>query len=317
MRIFFLFLLTFFSLNARSAITYEFSGGRFGDNLLSYLHAKWMSLETGVPLLYRPFRYSSSLVLHNKEEFLRNGRQVIDGKKKVGFSKRIFLGKSCPKPSAKGNCLFICPYFPEVRWELEQRAFFYLKTDWKNAEFRKVAREMIAPNFPCDLYLPPEDCISIALHLRDGGYFDDYEFRFKDPLKMPPITFYVECLKQIIELFKDKPLYCRIFSDSIRLNALVKEIQSLLPRDHPIRFAFREKDNSNEVFVLEDFFSLFHYDVLIRPTSNFSIVPTLIHDYALVFYPDAFTKKGEKVIINKILIEKNEELLRSCFDRRI
>jgi hypothetical protein len=44
-------------------ITYELSGGRLGDNIIAYLHAKWLSHVHGIALLYKPFQYSSDLSL--------------------------------------------------------------------------------------------------------------------------------------------------------------------------------------------------------------------------------------------------------------
>ncbi|MFA5306719.1 MAG: hypothetical protein WC365_04680, partial [Candidatus Babeliales bacterium] len=50
-----------------SAVTYGLSGGRFGDNLLCYVHAKWISYKYHIPLLYFPFEYSSHLVFDEAE----------------------------------------------------------------------------------------------------------------------------------------------------------------------------------------------------------------------------------------------------------
>ena len=57
-------------LSSESYITYEFFGGRFGDCLLSYLHAKWLSYKYQLPLLYKPFKYSSDLCLDAKEQLI-------------------------------------------------------------------------------------------------------------------------------------------------------------------------------------------------------------------------------------------------------
>ena len=59
---FLLALLFAMTLHAEEVITYELSDGRFGDNLLSYLHAKWISHEKKIPLLYKPFTFSNELI---------------------------------------------------------------------------------------------------------------------------------------------------------------------------------------------------------------------------------------------------------------
>ena len=50
------------------AVTYDVSPGRFGDQMLCYLHAKWISYRYGFPLLYKPFLHSDAFALHEKEE---------------------------------------------------------------------------------------------------------------------------------------------------------------------------------------------------------------------------------------------------------
>ena len=47
-----------------AAVTYDFSGGRLGDNLISFSHVLWASYKYEVPLLYRSFKYSDMLRLH-------------------------------------------------------------------------------------------------------------------------------------------------------------------------------------------------------------------------------------------------------------
>ena len=46
-------------------------GGRLGDQLIAYMHAKWVSYLYDIPLLYKPFHYSNDLVLDDKEELYR------------------------------------------------------------------------------------------------------------------------------------------------------------------------------------------------------------------------------------------------------
>src|ERR1700755_1748984 len=62
-----LFLLTMqhMSILAQpNAITYELPSGRFGENILVWAMAKWISLKYKIPLLYKPFKYSDQLKLH-------------------------------------------------------------------------------------------------------------------------------------------------------------------------------------------------------------------------------------------------------------
>lgn len=289
-RTFLLFLLSsFFLFSAppkQSYVTYEFSGGRFGDNLLAYLHAKWISYKYHLPLLYKPFPYSAWLKL-DELEMPYSARKV-----------RSLHRSSCVKSSQttpyfrEGNYLYICPYFPESEWEraycvdVERKPWAYFNMDWKDPEFRKIAIEMIQPKNPPLLISPLSGKISIALHYREGGGYE--KLPTNDPsfaAKAPPMSYYVEGLFTLISLFKDKPLYCHVFTDANDPSALVEQLKEYMPAVADITFACRSQNNSHDTNVLEDFFSLPHFDALIRPDSNFSLIPALLFDFAAVVSP--------------------------------
>src|SRR5438105_15457461 len=69
--IFFIFLISALSIciadESNNAITWQANGGRFGDNLLSYARAKWLSYKYNIPVLYQPFPYADELLLHENE----------------------------------------------------------------------------------------------------------------------------------------------------------------------------------------------------------------------------------------------------------
>lgn len=252
---------------ADSAITYEFSGGRFGDNLLAYLHAKWISFNHQIPVLYKPFNLSKELALHDRE-ILYNPSQ--------GRSRRhVGQGVDPIKPF-----LYICPYFPED--EVEKRDYFYFDVDWKSETFRAHCLEYIAPKQQLLLTKPLENGINIAIHVREGGGFDQDDMKRKFPNKLPPLRFYQEGLAEVLRLLPDKPIYCHIFTDARVPQLIVDRLKTNLPQ---IKFGCRQGPNSFDRNILEDFFSLFHFDILIRPQSNFSIIPSLLHDYAIVHTP--------------------------------
>ena len=202
------FVLSFCSLFATDfAVTYEFSSGRFGDNLLSYLHAKWFSFQRNIPLIYRPFFYSSDLVLDDLE--------TSYGISATKPAARHFIVRG-PIHSISLPILYVCPYFPEDKWELEHdKNWFYFEVDWKHPEFRKIARQMIAPKRPLPLIIPPSDTINIALHVRQGGGYDHAKIHLEVPLKLPPLSFYIEGLLKIVDLFPNRLLYCYLFTDAV------------------------------------------------------------------------------------------------------
>jgi len=300
-----------------SYITYEFSGGRFGDSLLSYLHAKWLSYCYHIPLLYKPFTYSSQLMLHDREmHFSQFNRSKIK-LKEVFLEKEEDLIQSLKKPSQ----LYICPYFPECIWERAHtkgphgKAWSYIPINWKDAEFRKQLKELIAPKQNYPLTTPPQNTVNIAIHFREGGGYDPGEFALHFMTKLPPFNFYVEGLLKVVELFKGKSLYCYLFTDAQNPLQVVESLKNALPAETPIIFDCRSVGNFHNRNVLEDFFSLFLFDVLIHPQSNFSLIPSLIHDYTIVYSPLSACQEGGVVTIDKIKMEVNEKAYHQLLSR--
>src|SRR3990167_8744756 len=116
-----LFLFSFHLVFAKTdhAITYEFSGGRFGDNLLSYLHAKWIAYQTDIQLFYKPFKYSNYLKLHENEPLFTF--TTTRGKIKKTLKRFPEIKKS------SFSYLYTCPYFPENPKEIRDRNGFYFQ----------------------------------------------------------------------------------------------------------------------------------------------------------------------------------------------
>lgn len=295
MRNWLLFYLSFIvaGLNA-GGVTYSFTGGRFGDNLVSYLHAKWFSYHYQVPLLYRPFPFSNFLVMDRAESLFN-------------------LPLSICKPYTGGfvdtSHVYIVDYFPE---SASSQAPKFFPIEWKNKDFRQMAKEMVSPLIHLDLIYPPQERISLALHVREGGGFDPLPISYPHRLKLPQLHFYTECLKLVLELFPDRPLYCYVFTDSRDPKSLVEQIEAALPQESSIQFSYREWGNWHDKNVLEDFFSLFNFDILIRPESNFSIIPSRIHDYAAVFSPKEVS--GQQY---EIRIEVDEALVANLRENKL
>jgi len=87
-----------------SMITYGLSGSRFGDGLISYMHAKWLSFKYDIPLLYTPFPQSDYLRLahmemnlkknlmhHLKKLFALIQRQILNGLKIIKKKREFYI----------------------------------------------------------------------------------------------------------------------------------------------------------------------------------------------------------------------------------
>lgn len=294
------------SLSANDTfVTYEFSGGRLGDNLLSYLHAKWISYAYHIPLLYRPFPYSDQMKFHDVEQYRYDKlrlRKIV----------RTLLQSDDDLQTISPNIIYVCPYFPESEWERchasqNGRGFLtYFPVDWKNQEFRVHLQELIAPKFPLTPLQLPQNCINIALHIREGGGYDGADLGQCFPTKAPPLSFYIDGLQKIIPLFPNRLFYCFLFTDAKDPTALMQQIQEPFLQNPDIMFACRSENNHHTRNVLEDFFALFAFDILIHPESNFSMVPALIHDYAVTYSPEA-AEIGQSVTITKAAMNINDK----------
>lgn len=299
--------VTFQQINA-AEVAYAFSGGRFGDNLVAYLHAKWLSFKHNIPLRYTPFPYSDQLFLHDCEKSSSKKLPTILLKKN---------NLSVINPTAP--ILYVVPYFSEFLSEHKiNPQWIYFKVDWKNPEFKTLIKNLISPKNHLLSYDIPHNKISVALHIRKGGGFDDPLLSdainidrplnqyadYKDILKFPPEQFYIEQLKYISEYFNNAPLYVHIFTDDKNPAAIVERLMSNLAEYANLEFNYRPSDNQHDKNVLEDFFTLTKFDCLVRPQSNFSLIAAKISDYKLEIFPIKGHWNNTRPIIDEIGIEK-------------
>lgn len=266
-------------------VTYDFSGGRFGDNLVAYLHAKWTSFVFQIPLFYKPFKYSSELALDANEVLYNDS---------ITQQHPLFYIEKGDIPTTNG-CLLVLGYYPESICETRPYSS-HLRIDWGNKYFRELVRQQIKPKKELSLIHPPSDSINIAIHIREGGGVDNPNGEDLlggaegGGMKILPLNFYVEGLRKVLELFDERKVYCYIFTDAHNPTAtIIEKIKSRLNSDRQISFDCRTSNTGPENNVLEDFFSLCNFDVLIRSESNFSIVPSLLHDFAVLYSMSGLT----------------------------
>lgn len=304
-------IILFFTTSALFSgpmVTYEGIGGRFGDNLLAYLHAKWVAYRYRIPLIYTPFPYFDALKLEEIELKECQIREKIE--------KCVRLQDLSQLQYITANTLFIVPYFPELDWELKKEKWMgVFKVDWKDVRFRKLAWEAITPKRNLQLVECPRNKINIALHIREGGGFDSSNLYLKNPLKVPPLRFYSKCLHMAARQFPGKELYCFVFTDARHPELLVKKLRKKIPPELNIVLDYRKGNNFHDANVLEDFFSFLHFDILIRPASNFSLVPCLLHDFAQVYFPLSYARKKKKIKIDLIQIDTDMQLYNQCLAR--
>ena len=293
----FICLLTFTRIQAKSFITYQLYGGRLGDKLVCYCHAKWVSYKYDIPFLYRPFEYSDQFIMHTSD--MTYLETQFESDRKVTIDKNIVID-----PDA--DIVYEFPYFPESHFEPEFHHSPFL-IDWNDKGFLDEIRRVLKPHFAMTPPLIPAGLISVAVHVRKGTGFDDPRMPQVFPHKAPPDSYYIEQIRRIADMFHDQSLYIYIFTDHDCPIDLVNQYKKRVGRKN-LTFACRESGNKHNKNVVEDFISLTCFDCLIRPDSNFSLIASKLCDYKVQISPHHISG----AVIDKVKIEvhsKNGSLI--------
>ncbi len=294
-------LLQFSPVNARldssSGVTYGLSGGRFGDNLLSFTHAAWLSYSLGIPIVYTPFTYSDQL-------------QLSVELKKANHSKHCQLNcaedytklmSDVLSKESKGSLLITLPYFPECP-EYDPTFPMANQINWDDPAFIKGLRNLIRPLTAFEGPKLPSDRASVALHIRTGAGFDERKFQEHWPLKSPPMSYYVDSLKILLDVLK-RPLYVYIFTDHNNPIELQKTLAKSFSGSD-VQFDCRKEENRHDLNVIEDFFAMGKFSCLIRPDSNFSVVASKLFPYQVVISPlHCFQDTKQNILVDRLLLQ--------------
>ena len=282
MRIRTLLLLLFstHSLSAETAVTYEVSDGRFGDQLLSYLNAKWISYRYHFPLLYKPFLHAEQFALHEietpwTEDKQNSFDQVIIHTKDNHFSH-----------SGAASLLYVIPFFSGLHDDLKfHPEWAYFSVDWKDPGFRDLLRPLFHPRKQPLIPAKNTHHLSVAVHVRRGGTLDlPYSNRLW-PLRFVPDSYYCECLQKLCSLFPNREIHAILFTDDPHPEAIAAHYQKTLSA-LPITFDYKIKETAHD---LEDLFAMMQCDCLIRSESNYSLIPALTAAYKVVMTPQHYT----------------------------
>jgi hypothetical protein len=300
------------SNNIPSAIM-SHSNGRFGDTLLVIAHALYFSLKYDYTLLYEPFNYADQLVLSTSAT--QATPAVLSRYKKHYRCPSGAHRRSSQMPSdMMHNTLITIPYFAESLFEYTQEPWPFLLVDWEDPIFKSELRRLLSPLVPVKMLTPPLDKISIAVHARKGGSYDNWatDGSADTPIKLyksPFDEYYINAIKHIADLLDGVPLYAFVFTDDENPQELVEKIQAAVNRSS-IEFDYRKEENRHDKNVLEDFYSMMNFDILIRPDSNFSIMAEKLGEHALVVSPGNFLQ-GLRVQACALKINKSLSELRT------
>lgn len=283
------------------AVTYDMSGGRLGDCLLAYLHAKWISYLYDIPLLYKDFPYSNQLMLSSIDQrygtsyTFQNEVQLYNGKP---YDSNFLDNKA-------RSTLYVVPYFGESLIELEFFHFlrsYYFPVDWNDPNFRAEIIQAIQPkDWRAIPKLQLTDRTTVAVHVRTGKGFDSPNSNQHLPFKFPPHSYFIDQIRRITEIFKDQPLYIYLFTDDPNPKGIADTYISSLNNPN-LQFIYRKSGNHHAMNVLQDMFGLAQCDCLIRGDSNFSIIPSLIKKFRVMIAPAHHVWEGDQLKIDQVNI---------------
>ena len=129
--------------SAEHGLTFDASTSRLGDHLIRYLHTKWVSYQTGLPLYFPPFTYSHYFRCHHKERRLNK-------RARAQFARFIELhDESSLNLEARKATLYGVPWFPESKAEYVGRPDrFRIQVDWEDPQFKKMIRKALSRPSP-------------------------------------------------------------------------------------------------------------------------------------------------------------------------
>lgn len=275
-----------------SAITYKLAGGRLGDQLVNYVHAKWIAYKYGVPLFYRSFAHAEYFAFHKFEQQMPV-HMTFD--RVVNFQPGQTL-----KIDPQANVLYELSFFPDNPDERvkNKKRYLIFDVDWSDQKFCEIVRAYLQPTKPLNLVNLVPDAINVALHVRRGGGFDHtatslghgkYRADLVLPARFPPDDFFCEQVALLAKYFTNKRLSFFIFTDYPSPNELVEKYSACCPG---IKFNCRSAEE--RAGVVDDLFSMARFDVIVRPQSNFSLMAAHIGGPLLEIWPEGCTFDGKK-----------------------
>lgn len=276
-----------------TAITYGFSGGRFGDNLIAFSHAAWLAYSMKIPLVYRPFPYSDRLqmnvdsLLHREKEYQHYQEQQL-----LTTVDYLNFLTDMQNDITQKNVLYILRYFPESAYEYDQNVGLaqYIKVDWEDPGFKAFLQKMISPIREGPRKNIDSTRTSVALHVRKGGGFDPQGWELSSALKAPPDSFYESALSMLAGMLK-KPLYVFIFTDDQQPKEIQKHFEEKF-KNSDILFA---SDYAPED-PIDDFFAFNGFDYMIRPDSNYSVMAGHLFSYRGILLPSHYIRPSQTTV---------------------
>ena len=302
----FVILLFFSTVSARNYITYTLNGGRFGDCLSTVCKALWYAYRYDLTLLYKEFEYSNQLRLHQLETPYND--EIIHTASKIV---KVKTEDDIRNNNKQDAILFVSDFY-----SITPGLYEYSVQD---PVFAQILKNALTPIIPLPTIQKEPDTVTVAVHVRKGGGFDQPLFSVQIykkpgqpadkvwPTKFPPDQFYIDQIITLKKLISPKKMIVYFLTDDPNPHQLVVLYQSHI-NDPEIQFIYREHHNSHNANVIEDFCTMAQCECLIRSTSLYAKAAQLLGSHAIIMYPINGYWQENKLIINPIGIIIRETL---------
>ena len=256
--------------------TYGFSGGRLGDNLISFIRARWLAYVYNGEVVLKNFKFIENF------QFFKNHNDV-DNSTPVSQLTNL---KEIEQKKDNKSIIFEIPYFPfenlekQLYWQ-KNRLSEIFKINWLDKNFINILKKEIVSNSKFNLKLTKSFKYNVAMHYRFGSGPDLVQDEpIPIPSKSPSIDYYINALGVLKNILNNGEIYCHIFSDKTN----IENFLNILKKEFP-QINFGCHVSNQDIGVLEDFFSMLDFEYMIRPCSNISLIASIIGKCHTVIMP--------------------------------
>ncbi len=268
---------------------------RTGDHAAAYLRARIVADEAGMPLYYKPFKGSEIFAFDQME--MNRGPKYYRNIVYLNTPEQIHSLQHADKTQ---SILYLVPFAPfnrELDRENEVCSLPKYQPDWAQHQVR-LRQLLQVKSKKLDL---PKDAYTIALHIRDGGNYDDNNTKTLHPLKLPSLNFYSGELIRVIEMKKQQGqnnFFIHIFTDAIHPERICDQVRRQVHvKDAQVAFSFTSRDRATLQY---DAGNMDQFQCMIRADSNLSGPIVAASDTELDIFPSGFDIKNSEMMISEV-----------------
>ena len=343
----YLCLIQYSLYGINSAISYNFNNcGRFGDHMVVYCKAKYLSLKTGLPLFFRNFSATDHFTMHYTEKHYSqdmkfNGYMKVHSRSEINpqFDGILFMVDIF---TSTGE-----PYIQEEQFlpsALPMRMNFYIDELYQRMQqdddFKNTLKQMLRPISTTNIFQinSEENTISVAVHVRKSSYEDrplfskqlytrdeitelqnfsgmDHKTEYSDiqnPLRFPPEQYYIDQINKLSTCLSDKKLYIQLFTDYNNPEELLQRFKQFCQGAN-CTISLGTTGPWQDAFV-QDVFKMAYFDCLIRSSSHFPGISQLIGNHKLIISPKNYKWIKDRLVITETNIVVNDDKFKALLD---